>query len=406
MESWTLPRIEELLKDHELAVALRRAVMAWGGPARSATWARRKLDRLLRGALDAVGQDLEAHRDRDRLFGLIRDDSNLADEDIGRSLELIYSHMINRFKGDLMEILSLLPMSDRLRRLQAEGRLPADAEYIWGGDISELQARRRIWAKGADALLACSGKQHARWRPETSRQDPLPGDEDLVIYGAVEIKSYSIPEHLASAQLAKHWSRLLRGVRIGRKEWNSSALFLCGLDAGELRTLPVGAPSPLLLLNFLVTPSIRDGASLAPPAVEPRLLRETVPFSRVRIMSAAYCMTEWFCGRLGERVFQATGSPWEGMTSAEAGFNRIKEALYHIQLRAYHGLEEFDRNRPKWRRRAKRLDQIASRLYNAYGWGLSAAVEHSGMMWTITDPASGEQRIETLGPAEPKPEEA
>src|SRR5258708_7440385 len=132
MESWTLARIGALTKDRELALGLLQAVKAWGGPTRSASWARQELNRLLRGALDAVGQDLDAHRDRDRLFGLIREDFNLADEDIGRSLELIYSHMINRFKGDLMEILAFIPMSERLRQMQMEGRLPPAAELHLG----------------------------------------------------------------------------------------------------------------------------------------------------------------------------------------------------------------------------------------------------------------------------------
>ncbi len=83
-----------------------------------------------------------------------------------------------------------------------------------------------------------------------------------------------------------------------------------------------------------------------------------------RIMSAAYCMTEWYCGQLGRSVFERPAGSAEGMSPEEAGLNRIKK-LSTIQLRNYQGLKELASDPARWRRRVRRLDRIASRLYNA-----------------------------------------
>ncbi len=380
MVYWKPAQVCQLLRDEELVWSLLDAVRTSEGIRRSDKWTISALDRHVRSALDAVGQDIDGHPRRELLLALIRDEQNLDDEQIGICLELIYSHMINRFKGDLMEILAWRPLVAKLRLLQNAGRLPAKARWIWGSDIQEPLEKGRGWAKGADAILVASGAEHNSWiRQAIAGNEVKPASRSWVIYGIGEIKSYYISNRVAAIQLSSHLSRLRHGLRISGKVLEGSRLQLCGEDGeGGLRTLPIAHGGLLQPLRFLVTPMGSKGTPF--PEVSAGILRGNIEFERIRIMSAAYCMTEWFCGQLGRRVFVESSSGEE--EAAEAGFNRIKEALYHIQLRDYQGLKEFTADPARWKRRARRLDRIAGRLYNAYGWGLAEAVQHREMMWS------------------------
>jgi hypothetical protein len=346
---------------------------------------------LVSHALKAAGLDLERHPDSALLHQLIRDDEKLTDEEVGRALELIYSHMINRFKGELAEILSIGVWGDFAQEQGTQDQIGKHAHLLLGGDCR--RAGVGGWSKGPDALIALLGDDLQRGSTPCERSPPLAPD-DLVVAGVVEVKSYIPSYRAAVGQLRRHLDRLRLGFRHGGSVWSPGQLWFRSTDGRIAKT--EGASDDLVerVPRILVLP--RPRRRRRPSRFLAGVTRLDLPFGRERLMSAAYGMTEWFTTMLGMRVFATEGSPWPEMTPGEAGFNRIKEALYHIQLRDFRGLKEHGRNQRNWLRRRARLDAIAARLYNAYGWGLQESLKHRGMMWQKTDPETGEARITTI----------
>lgn len=88
----------------------------------------------------------------------------LSDPECGSCVDFIYSHMINRFKGELSELLALAPCIALIQRLQKKGTLPLDIHLYWGEMVQERRQSPRArkggafqWAnftKGADGLIA------------------------------------------------------------------------------------------------------------------------------------------------------------------------------------------------------------------------------------------------------------
>jgi hypothetical protein len=90
-------------------------------------------------------------------------------------------------------------------------------------------------------------------------------------------------------------------------------------------------------------------------------------WSEEALAEAAYEMTFHYMAEVGERVFSIGGVPpgLEHMTPAEAGYNVIKERLYHF-IRA---------------QRAPRHERLATRLYNVYCFGYALAADSREMLW-------------------------
>ncbi len=61
----------------------------------------------------------------------------LSDPECGECVEFIFSHMVNRFKGELAEILAIQPCVALVQRLLAEGCLPSGIQLYWGGVVQE-----------------------------------------------------------------------------------------------------------------------------------------------------------------------------------------------------------------------------------------------------------------------------
>lgn len=386
----TAAELAEILKDDALALALRDSVRAWPGRVSNRRKAGQRLGLLILDALDAVGRHLESNPRARLLQQLIRDERDLTDEEIGVALELIYSHMVNRFKGDLAEILSIGTCADYLAALGARRRVPPCAELVLGCECPKSSSA--AMAKGPDALLVALGGDHMA-AVGGRAGEATPATDDLVIYGIVEVKSYLLSVKRAERQFLAHRQRVARGVNLKGRGWSGDRLWFHGATRKGFATVPNFQSAGVELVELLVVPATQRPPRK--PATSARAMRLHLPVDRECLLSASYCMTEWFASLLGERVFSEIGSPWPEMTAGEAGFNRIKEALYHIQLRDFAGLKEHATDPKGWRRRARRLDRIAARLYNAYGWGLSEALQHKGMMWSISGP-EGKSRIEEL----------
>ncbi len=376
-----------LLGDPDLAKGLLEATKSWEGAPHGVSPSK-SLGNLISDSLVAVGANLKQHPHRALLFRLMQDDRSLTDEEVGQVLEMIYSHMVNRFKGDLAEILAINPASRFLRGLKKEGIAPPHARYVMGPSILEPGQRRKGWAKGADGLFVADRNQ---------RGGRMSG-EPLTIYGIVEVKSYQLGERVGRGQLEKHQARLKRGLRIDNIDYSGSQVILAGSRGSKRKPLTIGGMGPTRPYYLFILPKARNRPprQASPKGTWLRLLE--IPYDRVRIMSAAYEMTFWFFSLLGDQAYQNSPVPWRGMTPPEAGRNQIKLALYYIMLRDMRGLVEFGVNTNAWHRRRDRLMRIATRLYNSYGWGLERAVLHKGMLWQETDTRTGSVRFTETPP--------
>ena len=163
-------------------------------------------------SLNAAIRDIKEHP-RGRLFqrliehGPLLPDSSSSDgtlTDIECGIQFIYSHMVNRFKGELAELLSIEPCLCLMHRLQADRRLPPNAILYTGDDVQERRRTRSGWgsfAKGADGLVV----SHA--------------GKALEVHAVIEVKSMRMAVRRVLAQMQRHINRLGGGIRLGNTEW-------------------------------------------------------------------------------------------------------------------------------------------------------------------------------------------
>ena len=154
------------------------------------------------------------------------DETTLSDHECGSCVEFIYSHMVNRFKGELAELLALEPCVRLIQRLQQERHLPSGIHFYWGEMVQERRRTRRAngeskarwggFTKGADGLLV----------EQISTQQRKPQNL-LRIHGIVEVKSMTCSKRKVLEQINSHIMRLNGGVKLGIGEWppDNIALF-------------------------------------------------------------------------------------------------------------------------------------------------------------------------------------
>ena len=136
--------------------------------------------------------------------------------------------MVNRFKGELAELLALKPCIELVQTLQDENRLPPDIQIHWGDMVQERRRSRKgsdrsgPFTKGADGLLM----------QKVTRESDL--KDSLIIHGVVEVKSYRAGKK-ALDQINKHCSRLERGVKLGAIEYPPEAI--SSRESGPIRIL-------------------------------------------------------------------------------------------------------------------------------------------------------------------------
>jgi hypothetical protein len=294
----------------------------------------------------------------------------LSDPECGECVEFIFSHMVNRFKGELAELLAIEPCIELVRRLLNEGRLPPAIQLYWGGVVQERWFRRirdggqGSWSqfvKGADGLLV----EHVG----TSQMPPDP----LRVHGVVEVKSMLLPQSRLVRQIGKHIERLGGGVKLGPCEWPADKVERC------VGVRVMVTPSTWKLSREWHWEQTESGRTMVfpekpdPPVqtrteeVSPGLWAITLDWSDEALEEAAYNMTFWYMGEVGQHVYSKTPLPnsWQEMTAAEGGFNAVKMMLYYMMLRPL----------------SDRHDRLATRLYNVYGFGYPLGVDHRQMLW-------------------------
>ncbi|MBA7706894.1 hypothetical protein ES703_115753 [subsurface metagenome] len=113
---------------------------------------------VFKRSLDAAIRDIEEHP-RGKLFRRLieygprnpnepealtsDDETTLSDHECGSCVEFIYSHMVNRFKGELAELLALEPCVTLVQRLQQKQHLPSGVHLYWGEMVQERRRTRK-----------------------------------------------------------------------------------------------------------------------------------------------------------------------------------------------------------------------------------------------------------------------
>jgi len=293
----------------------------------------------------------------------------LSDPECGQVVQFIFSHMVNRFKGELAELLAIAPCVELVGKLQQEQILPKDTNLYFGDTIQERRwvgsENAKKWSgltKGADGLVVT-----------TVEIDAKSTEKKLNILGVIEIKSMPIPRERLVRQINHHLERLDGGVKLKNDLWEVKQV---------VRTNPLSImiiPSTWKISREWSRQDTETGWQLIfpdpqDPPVSTRF-EETGPsqwlitlnWSKEALEQAAYEMTFWYMSQVGKVIYENKPLPKEltGMTSEEAGYNSIKMMLYYVILRYI----------------SKYQGQRAIKLYNAYSFGYPLAVDAKDMLW-------------------------
>jgi hypothetical protein len=289
----------------------------------------------------------------------------LSDTECEECINFIFSHMVNRFKGDLAELLAIQPCTEILRGHQNTCKLSSTACMYLGDTIGE---RRRssprecrapeAWlgfAKGADGLIVEFN------------------DSELSVLGVIEVKSMNRPIAIVKRQIQRHVERMAGGLKIGPEAWEPSAI-----KVGKYLSIMV-IPASWKLSRDWHWVATGDSRAMVydhtdqPPSQtlimeqQPRFWIVRLSWSSEALEQAAYEMTFWYMAQIGKEVFSESGLPkeWEDMSVEEAGRNSIKMMLYYIMLRYI----------------TRRQGLRATKLYNVYSFGYPIGVDARDMLW-------------------------
>ena len=303
-------------------------------------------------------------------------ETTLSDPECAECVEFIYSHMVNRFKGELAELLALQPCIDLIQHLQEGNHLPKYLNIFWGEDVKESRPLYdeekpgiESWSgfsKGADGLLI-------QYLPNTENSS------FLEVLGIVEVKSMNFTVKKIDMQLSRHVNRLRGGVMIGNKFWNPEKVFI--------KSSNINNHSHSDLIRIMVIPSSwklsrnwkYSQNELIPPPNDvppistkqrklcPNTWKITLAWSEEALHQAAYEMTFWYFSQVGQHIYHYDSLPkgWEDMTPEEAGYNAIKMMLYYIPFRYI----------------SQRHVRKAIRLYNIYSFGYPLGIDSQEMIW-------------------------
>lgn len=342
---------------------------------------------VFKQSLDAAIRDIEEHP-RGKLFRRLieygphhPDDSEsltsngkstLFDPECGMCVQFIFSHMINRFKGELAELLSIEPCLELVNKHLKERILPGTVN-LYFGNIIKQRRRTRIadgrsnvqwgsFAKGADGLIV-----------EKRKSQNTKSKHRLNIHSVIEVKSMSLSTKKILAQIKNHILRLKGGLKLGEMTWASNQINFSRI----LHIIVV--PSMWKLSREWQSVKKEQGRTIVLPEpskppigthiekLQPNLWKITLAWSQEALNQAAYEMTFWYMSQVGKHIYAKKRLPkgWEDMTPEEAGYNSIKMMLYYFPLRYL----------------SKRQERLAIKLYNVYSFGYPLGTDSKEMLW-------------------------
>jgi len=314
---------------------------------------------LLKGPYEDVGEIPTA------LVG-----QRLSDADSAAAITFIYSHMVNCFKGGVTELLAAKACLHLLRRLQQNGELPRNSQLYVGDSVGIHRARGKGLLKGADLHILIEQR-----RPDTA--------PSITVAGLAEVKSYIRSESRLRKQLDQHLRRVKCGLRVGGIDYPAGKVSVgYGEDRRVVRIAVL--PSDWKLPRSFRFEDSESGRLLHVDAGEPPRKDDeitqigdnewhiTLRWSKEALAQAAYEMTFWYMGKIGEIIYaQSMPKGWEEMTQPDAGRNAAKMMLYYAILRC----------------RTMREEQRAIALYNSYGYGYALGMNYKNaegrreMLW-------------------------
>lgn len=305
----------------------------------------------------------------------------LSDPECSDCVEFIYSHMVNRFKGELAELLALQPCIELIKNLQQKEQLPEKINLFWGEDIKEqrrLQYDKKhgveYWggfSKGADGLIA-----------QQLSEENAHNRSVLKIFGIVEIKSMHYSVNKVYNQIRSHINRLRGGAKLHQVIWAPEKIFMprnghTQSHSDFIRIMVIPSSWKLsrkwefknIVLKRILIPPPLDLPPFPTKSEElwPGMWKITLAWSEEALHQAAYEMTFWYMSQVGQHIYKNNPLPkgWEDMSPEAAGYNAIKMMLYYIPLRYIS-----DRQRRK-----------AIKLYNVYSFGYPLGVDSKEMLW-------------------------
>ncbi|HEX7833479.1 MAG TPA: hypothetical protein VF787_27760 [Thermoanaerobaculia bacterium] len=219
----------------------------------------------------------------------LQDHSRLTDRQLIRLFEFIYSKLVNKFKGELGEVLAARTIFEF-----GDGR-----EVLHGSRISARQVNgRRGWYDAADALY-CNR------------------DGDIFEFTAIaEVKSKATPYAELREQVAKNILRLRRGLRVRGEEIAPERIRIRAASGETIGARDVDEAFARNVTALLILPwkSAADGVPVR-HAEHSHIWLAELPYSQDEITECAYRFMSWYFTRVAP-------------TS-----HAFMEAIYHSALR-------------------------------------------------------------------------
>lgn len=254
----------------------------------------------------------------------------LTDDEARIVVRFIYHRVVSVFQGALAELLAVGPYTHLIGSLRRQGLLPNEStDYFGDATFSKTGATQRP-VKGADIITLTQ-------RPSGA----------VSISAIAEVKSYRISQRKLDKQISKQIQRLQNGILVINDFNAYDDISTRRTDPARVVRIAV-APS-LWKLPRVVSPNRREdereASSRHPGASSGKIVqtgerswRILLKWSHEALASAAFEMTYWLMGQIGEAAF-STGKPrnWDKMTSEAAGRNAVKMMLYSLLLRVPEG---------------------------------------------------------------------
>ncbi|MFH1738491.1 MAG: hypothetical protein ABIH23_05745 [bacterium] len=390
-------RIEAIIGSHQLAVDIHKSISSalrcpfvrvsggktvWAVFKHSLNTAIRGIEKHPRGKLFRRLIEFGPH-DPDDPETLDSDgETVLSDPECESCVEVIYSHMVNRFKGELAELLALDSCLKLVQQLREKGRISSNTVLYWGDAVQERRrpkspfehgvVRPGSFTKGADGLIV-----------EPTATGHGKPNNGLKISGVIEVKSMRLGKKRILNQINGHITRLQGGVKLGNKEWSPDDLVFRHNEnhqaEGSSLARVLVMPSNWKLSREWTSVKTGRGREIvfpapSPPSSENRIeelesdiWKITLTWSQEALAQATYKMTFWYMSQVGRHVYRKRALPkgWEYMTPEQAGYNAMKMMLYYVPLRYI----------------SERHERLAIRLYNVYCFGYPAGTDSKEMLW-------------------------
>ena len=321
--------------------------------------------------LRRTSRRIEDHPRRDVMLQILRDSSLLVKRDFYGFLDFVQYGLVNHFKGEIAEMLSMQYLGEYCDMIRKKARLSHGIDIISG---NRIQTRRMSggtgWTKGADALFAIPNKG------KCDGKDTPKDANSFNIVGMAEIKSARRSTKSVIYQMRNQLARMRIGMRLDGQDIRADRLkILTAGRSGELNWISLKSGrqinSPLRLVIVPVASTIKQERLVQ---IDRSTWLSEIEYPASDLHEAAYLFAIWYLGQAGKEVFRMPGSnvagkidnPHPEMSFEKAATNRFIEALY------FFGYEEDLLHlppQPEHSKEERRKRSTFCWLYNSLAYG-------------------------------------